>query len=124
MTACLFVCRFFFRCEGQLSQYRTPYRSGQRAGGCAERGNKSVCLCLVKKKVHFFLSFFLPLSLQLPGVLPAGRWRALRRLRVGGDGLCLLLPAGQPGGHLGHQPPGSERPDATPAPRGEVPAAL
>lgn len=67
---------------------------------------------------------FLVLSAQLPGLLPAWRWRALRRLRVGGDGLRLLLPAGQPGGCLGHQPAGPERPDAAAAPRGEVPAAL
>lgn len=43
---------------------------------------------------------------------------------MGGYGLRLLLPAGQPGGHLGHQPPGSERPGAPPAPRREVPETL
>lgn len=81
MTACLFVCRFllvfFFLLGARVSCHNKPYRSGQRAGGCAERGNKahvenqSVCLCLVNKK-GTFLSFFRPLSLQLPGVLPAG----------------------------------------------------
>lgn len=43
---------------------------------------------------------------------------------MGGNGLRLLLPAGQPGGRPGHQPAGPERPDATAAPRGEVPAPL
>lgn len=32
--------------------------------------------------------------LQLPSVLPPGRWRVLRRLRVGGTGLCGLLQSG------------------------------
>lgn len=133
-TAChssIHTLQYFFL-GARVSCHNKPYRSGQRAGGCAERGNKahvenqSVCLGLFEKTKQkgTFLSFFLPLSLQLSSVLPAGRRRALRRLRVGGDGLRLLLPAGQPGGHLGHQPSGSERPHATPAPRGEVPAAL
>lgn len=61
---------------------------------------------------------------QLPGVLHAGRWRAVRGLGVGGHGFRLLLPARQPGSHLGHQPPGSERPNSAAAPRGEVPATL
>ena len=43
---------------------------------------------------------------------------------MGGHGLRLVLPARQPGGHFGHQPPGTERPGSTAAPRGEVPATL
>lgn len=47
-------------------------------------------------------------SPQLPCLLPAGGWWDVRRSSVGGHVVRLQLPAGQLGGHHGHQPSGPD----------------
>lgn len=61
---------------------------------------------------------------QLSCLLPAGGWRDVRGCGLGGHVVRLLLPAWQPGGHHGHQPPGPKWPCAPAASCGEISETL